>query len=267
MARQGIKNDNDTTGPESSMALDDVDIVSVKVIDPLNMTIPMTGSVVSPFATPNTEATQAFPVRELPDFEDEKTVKVRIPNIAQLNAEPVDKLNMTVTGLQPVDASPKPALPFRENAPGAPVHFRPPGGAPPTADFTGTLTLSLDQQVRAEIQRITPFQNSSEALPKTTHPAAPIYEPQYVPAPPLTDIPDVFRSHLREPLVNQPLLAYLRFLRKRCDRFPMNLVSNPFSLPRRIQILWSCCTSIARAFRVSSVNLFGKKYSMQWKMK
>lgn len=197
MARQGKTNESDTTGPESSMVLDDADLVSVKALDPLNTTVPMTGAVMSPFATPhNVEVTRAFPVSELPDFDDEKTVKVRVPDIAALNAEPVDKLNMTVTGIQPVDAAIKSALPFRENAPGAPVHFRPPGGAPPTAEFTGTLTLSLDEQVRAEIQRITPFHHSPEVLPKTTDPAAPIYEPQYVPVPPNAEMPDAFRTHL-----------------------------------------------------------------------
>lgn len=200
MARQGKTNESEAGGPDSSMALDDGDIVSVKASDPLNMTIPMTGNFTSPFTAPNhVEATRAFPVPELPelpDYEDEKTVKVRIPDIAAFHAEPVDKLNRTVTGVQPLDTSPKAVLPFQESTPGAPIHFRSPGAVPPTADFTGTLTLSLDEQVRAEIQRITPFKNTAEPSPKPTDLAAPIYEPHYVPIPAPTAMPDVFRAHL-----------------------------------------------------------------------
>lgn len=197
MARQGKTNDNDTTGPESSLALDDADIVSVKAPDQLNMTIPMTGAVMSPFVTQNNaEVTRAFPVAEL---DDEKTVKVRVPSDAELNANPPNALGLTATGIQPVNTVLRAALPFREGEPGAPLNFSPPGGTSSTPDFTGTLTLSLDQQVRAEIQRITPFNNSSETPPKPTNPAGPIYEPQYVPMPPPTDLPEAFRNHLAVP--------------------------------------------------------------------
>jgi len=201
MAHQRKTNDREATGPESSMALDDSDIESIKAPDQLNMTIPMTGAVMSPFAAQLTAQLPRPVVAAEP--EDEKTVKVRIPDAAELNADLPDKLAMTVTGVQPVDAEIRAALPFRGGSPSLPQNFRPQALPPPTSDFTGTVTLSLDAQLRAEIQQAVPFGATNAKAPAPVAPPS-VYEPQYVPVPPPTDFPDVFRNHLASPAPTAP---------------------------------------------------------------
>lgn len=193
MARQGNTKDSETTGPESSMALDDADLESIKIPDQLNMTIPMTGSVMSPFAVEHPAPVARRPVPPEPD--DEKTVKVRIPDAAALNADLPDKLAMTVTVQQPVDQEIRAALPFREGSPNLTQNFRPQVAPPPAGDFTGTLTLPLDAQLRAEIQRATPFGATKTPAPPPAAPQA-IYEPQYVPVAQAPEFPDPFRNQI-----------------------------------------------------------------------
>jgi len=132
-------------------------------------------------------------------FDDEKTIKMRKPDIGPPPEDAPDKLMMTVVDVHPVPVPAQSVLPFRESPPGIvpPVVQTP--AAPQYPDFTGTVRMSLDAQLRAEIQQAVPFTSLASPKPSAPAPAAVMAMPDVTALNAQSSpggLPEAFRAHL-----------------------------------------------------------------------
>lgn len=133
-------------------------------------------------------------------FDNEKTLKIRVSDLGlPPNATP-NTPAATMLDVRPVQPPGLSVLPFREGAPArGPVVSSGPG-ALPSSDFTGTVTLSRDEQFRAEFQQAIPFAKAS--TPMANAPAAPAVAPAAPFA--MAGLPDAFRAHLSPAVAAAP---------------------------------------------------------------